>query len=267
MEKWKLMLTTLPYVAVVLTIKLLLDRSGFAGAIEFGDVGLVLSGGVFLVGFMLAGTMSDYKESERLPSELACSLETLEETLVGAAHAKPQLDEAASRRAVLNLTDNILGWLYHKTKADAVFAELTSVSEYLRKVESAGAGGYAVRGLNELNGLRKVVSRIHVISRTNFLSIGYALLQALTAVILTLMVLAKYKSTLAEIVLVSFVTLIFVYMLRLIRDIDDPFEYSSDGIKGAAEVDLFPLTEYRGRIAARTTGAVTSTTYDAKLTA
>jgi hypothetical protein len=38
-----------------------------------------------------------------------------------------------------------------------------------------------------------------------------------------------------------------VYMYRLIKDIDDPFEYSEDGVKGASEVALFPLEEYKER--------------------
>jgi hypothetical protein len=41
-------------------------------------------------------------------------------------------------------------------------------------------------------------------------------------------------------------------MLRLIRDIDDPFEYGPDlERRGAAEVDLFPLTEFMARARAR----------------
>ncbi len=41
-------------------------------------------------------------------------------------------------------------------------------------------------------------------------------------------------------------------MLLLIRDIDDPFDYSNEGQKkGGAEVDLFSLDEYRTRFAQR----------------
>jgi hypothetical protein len=44
-------------------------------------------------------------------------------------------------------------------------------------------------------------------------------------------------------------------MLRLIRDIDNPFDYEADGRdRGAGEVPLFPLEEYRERLAARIEG-------------
>jgi hypothetical protein len=51
---------------------------------------------------------------------------------------------------------------------------------------------------------------------------------------------------------VPVLTLIYIYMLRLIRDVDDPFDYSTDGKrKGGAEVELFPIEEYRERLAKR----------------
>ena len=80
MIKWKLMLTTLPFVVAALVLRAVLDYVVvFTPVVDFGDVALVLTGGVFLIGFMLSGTMSDFKESEKLPAELACSLETMEE--------------------------------------------------------------------------------------------------------------------------------------------------------------------------------------------
>jgi hypothetical protein len=58
------MLTTLPYVAGVTVVKLVLDKLiGFTGVVEFSDVGIVLTGGVFLLGFILAGTMADSRRS------------------------------------------------------------------------------------------------------------------------------------------------------------------------------------------------------------
>ena len=58
----------------------------------------------------------------------------------------------------------------------------------------------------------------------------------------------RFGSTVSEIVVCSFVALIYIYMVRLIRDIDDPFEYEENGSKGAAEVELFPLEEFRERL-------------------
>ena len=68
---------------------------------------------------------------------------------------------------------------------------------------------------------------------------------------------ARFKTPVAEYTLVVCITLIYVYMLRLIRDIDNPFEYSPDLQRsGAAEVDLFPITEFLARARSSTKTAV-----------
>ena len=110
MIKWKLMLTSIPYMAVVIGLNYILGNVfAFEGIIEFADVGLVLTGGIFLVGFMLAGTMSDYKESEKLPAELAWhTLEAIEETIVAASISKPDLDEKKMKSSLFEITNDTL---------------------------------------------------------------------------------------------------------------------------------------------------------------
>ena len=60
--------------------------------------------------------------------------------------------------------------------------------------------------------------------------------------VLTLLVIAQYKAGLAAwgYIIISFVSLIYSYLWRLVKDVDDPFEYSPSGERtGAAEVELF----------------------------
>ncbi len=253
MLKWRLMVTTFPWVVLVLGIKLALEFGlGWPGAVEFSEVGIVLTAGVFLMGFMLAGTLSDYKESEKLPGDVACTLETLEEVLVQGAASKG-LDAAPYRRAVYEVGVSLRDWLLRKATQPQAFAALTAFHSSLITLELAGGGAYASRAVAELNTLRRTVTRIGVISRTGFLPPAYALLETLLGLILILVVAAKYKSALAMEILVPFITLIYVYMLQLIRDLDDPFDYAPAGseTKGSAEVELFPFEEYLERLSAR----------------
>ena len=247
------MATTLPIVAAVTAIKAILEFViRMPGIVDFADIGIVLTAGVFLTGFMLSGTMADYKESEKLPGDLACTLETIEELLMQAAAQKPGIAVAPLRASVLDATTALHGWLLKSVTSEGVFSALSKLDELLQQLEHQGGGGYASRALVELHNLRKAVTRLGVISRTGFLSAGYAILETLLVMILILVLGARFKSTLAEFILVPFVTLIYVYMLRLIRDVDDPFDYAPDGSnRGGAEVELFPLTEYRDRLKSR----------------
>lgn len=248
MIKWKLMLTSIPYMLVVIGLNYFIGNVlGVEGIIEFADVGLVLTGGIFLVGFMLAGTMSDYKESEKLPAELACTLETIEETMITAAASKPTLDIKKMKSSLFEITTDASNWFVKKVSHDEMFASLSKLQPAISQIESVGGTSYAARLLGELNTLRKIISRIGVISRTNFLATGYALLEVLILAIIILLLISKFKSLLAEYVLIGFLSLIYVYMYRLIQDIDDPFEYTESGKPGAAEVALFPFEEYKER--------------------
>ena len=86
MFKWKLMLTTLPVVVAVTLLKLAMERVfGLPGWVDFSDVSAVLTAGAFLVGFMLAGTLADYKESEKLPSEIVTTLETIDDLITASS--------------------------------------------------------------------------------------------------------------------------------------------------------------------------------------
>jgi len=251
--KWKLMLSTLPAVTAILAVKLFLELGmGFQGLIEFPDVGIILTAGVFLIGFLLAGTMADYKEAEKLPAELSCTLEAIEEIFVLAATDRPALKLAELRQELLGLTDAIKDWLLRLRSTPEVYAAMTRLSEVLQQLERAGAGPYASRAVPQLLMVRRSVSRIDVIVRTGFLPPAYALLEVLIVMIISLMMIARFKSVVAESLLVPFVSLVNIYMLRLIKDVDNPFDFK-DGVRdqSSGEVALFPLDEYRERLAAR----------------
>lgn len=252
MIKWKLMLTTLPAVVVVVGLKLVMERVfGLSGWVDFSDVSAVLTAGAFLVGFMLAGTMADYKESEKLPSELVTTLETIDD-LITVSSFKKEFEALEAHRALLDLGDRILGWFARRTPVDAVYAAIDAMNPHFQAMDKAGATAHANRSIVFMNTVRRTIGRIDVISRTGFLSTGYAILEVMVATIVMLLLASRFKTLVAEYTLISSITLIYLYMLRLIRDVDDPFEYGVDlERRGAAEVDLFPITEYLARARCR----------------
>jgi hypothetical protein len=49
----------------------------------------IIAANVFLMGFLLSGVLTDYKESERLPGDLACSLEAIADEVRPPDGARP----------------------------------------------------------------------------------------------------------------------------------------------------------------------------------
>ncbi len=251
MLKWKLMLNSFPIALGIVGIKfVLVEFLNFWGWVELGDVVLVVSAGVFLIGFMLTGTLADYKESERIPGEIASTLESIEETCLNLAekvsYSKDTVLQYCQQMAVC-----IDKWFLKKVSDEEMFASLQNFNTLLNDLDKQGATPPVLaRVFNELALLRRILTRTCVISRTGFLATGYALLEVLLVVISATMLIVRFKNLVAMGLVVFFIVLVYVYMYRLIRDIDDPFEYV-EGKENITEVALFPLHEYIERLSKR----------------
>ncbi len=246
--KWKLMLTTLPITAVIVLIKLGITHGlHYDGLVKFSEIGIVITGGIFLIGFMLAGTISDYKESEKIPAEMACTIETIEDMIALGHEVKGGFDLSAARKQLNDVTESIIAWFEHRVNDHDVFERINSLTSIATVLENAGVGPIGSRMGSEQHNLRKLFTRSIVIEKTSFLAPGYALLEVLTVVIIALLLLARFENETTSIIIISFLSQIFIYMIRLILDEDDPFEYTRSGKVKEADIDLFPLMQYDRR--------------------
>jgi len=86
-SRWRLFWSCLPVALGITTVKLALEPLlGFKGLVEFNsDLNVIFTAMVFIMGFILAGTIVDFKEAERLPGEIACQLEIMEDWFVEAS--------------------------------------------------------------------------------------------------------------------------------------------------------------------------------------
>lgn len=253
MSKWRLLITTLPFALAVVALKLVLTQFfQIQGILGLPEIGFILTAGIFLTGFMLSGTLTDYKESEKIPGDLATILETIEDTFEAVSSTKPQFQLEESRVYLLKMTNGIVDYLMKRIDSNKLFEILHGFNAISQELDKAGVAPPIIsRVISEQNHLRKTMMRMMVISKTGFLAIGYALLEILLVVIAGLLMAADFKSWISEVVITFSVMLVYTYMYRVIKDIDDPFEYQSETSVGAAEVPLFPLMEYRERLKSR----------------
>ncbi len=240
---------SLPFAVGILLIKIgLVYFFNINGFFEIQEMRLVFTSGVFLIGFMLAGTLADYKESEKIPGEIATALETIEETSVALA-IKTNTSTKSVRWQVLEMSQMIYDWFYRKHSEQEVHQTLTEYNQTIHALEAAGGAPPIIgRLFIRLGDLRQLVTRTNVISKTGFLSTGYALLELLIVIVSVLLLLLHFQSTVSEIAIILVIELIYVYMYKLIVDIDDPFEYEEGKAQGAAEVTLFPIENYINRL-------------------
>jgi hypothetical protein len=92
---------TIIVVAILVGIRAILWELGVEGLSPTAVSAGIITGGVFIMGLVVAGTLSDYRDAERAPTDIASGLYNLlrECEAVHAVWAKP--DPAALRRRLI----------------------------------------------------------------------------------------------------------------------------------------------------------------------
>ena len=77
---------------------------------------------IFLLGFLLNGVLTDFKESEKIPAELATSLQTLNLEIQAIQAYHPEAQIAAALAAVTGLGQSLLDWLKERISTEQMLA-------------------------------------------------------------------------------------------------------------------------------------------------
>lgn len=245
--KWRLTGKVIPAVAVVLLAKLAIHAMGF----EFLPLSTLftalISANIFLVGFLLSGVMSDYKESEKMPADLATSLETMSDEAV--IIYKNKHDEVALNYLadLEELTGGILAWFHKKERTTVLLQRIAALNDHFLSFESITQANFIARLKQEQSGIRRTINRIHTIRETSFNASGYAIVEAITAILSFGLIFIKIDPYYTSFFFVFFVSFVMIYMVLLIRDLDNPFGYYDDEAL-SEEVSLKPISDVSKRL-------------------
>ncbi len=246
-SKWHIGLRTLPLVAIVLCIKYIVHTMGYE-LLELNSLfTAIISANIFLIGFLISGTLVDYKESEKLPGELSSSLETLADEAIIIYQQKKSRDAVVFMEKLVHFNDLLLDWFYKKIHTDELIRQLRTFNDDFVALEPQTQANFIARLKQEQNVLRRVVRRIHTIRETSFIGAGYAIAEIITSILLLGLIVIQMEPFSESLFFVSFVAFILVYMIYFIKDLDNPFGYY-DKTNLAADVSLFPLEDSKARL-------------------
>ncbi|MCW2796926.1 hypothetical protein [Nocardioides sp.] len=245
----RLLVLALPWMLAVVAAKWVLVAADVQPLDLSPLLAAAISAEVFILGFLLSGTAADFKEAERLPGEVASSLETIaDECLI--VHQDLGIPDA--RACLLRLADvnaSVRAWLTHNHSVDALMSDIRGLNAAFRVFAPLIQPGFTTRLKSEQAAIRKTVLRMDTMRRTSYVAAGYLIVEV-TAVVLVIVLLVSDLGPLAPTLsLVGLISYLLVYLIALIRDLDDPFEYL-DGQPGAADVDLRVLEHSELRIRA-----------------
>lgn len=245
--KWKLAFNTIPFILIVVALKLVIHYYN----LEFLSLNALftalISANIFLIGFLISGTLSDYKESEKLPGDIANSIQSMADEAFIIFKNKNSKESKEYIEFLMKLSDSLNEWFHKRIKTEEIYAMIFQLNDYHLKFEPQTQANFIVRMKNEQNNLRRIITRIHTIRETSFLGAGYAIAEIITGIIIFGLIFLQLDPFHEKMYFVSFVSFILIYMIFFIKDLDNPFSYyQNDGL--VEEVSLKPVLDVKERL-------------------
>jgi hypothetical protein len=241
-KSWKngwIFVKAISLVVVVIGIKFLAHDFD----LEFLTINNLFSGiiaaNVFLMGFLLSGVLSDYKESEKVPGEIASSINCIYSELIYLHDDKKILKAKECMLYCQELTISLLEWFHRKERTTTLITKIRKLNSLFAKIENDTQANYVVRLKNEMSSLSKTIIRVDTIRDTNFISTGYHISISVTTLMCFGLVFSKIDPFYESLFFVGVISFLMIFLILLINDLDNPFAY--DKKYSAENVSLYPI--------------------------
>jgi hypothetical protein len=245
LRRGKVALQTAVVVPVLLGIRVAVEELDWAFITPGPLLTAVVSGGIFVVALVVAGTLSDYKESERVPAEMVAALSSIHTDAAAFKKEKPEFDLVGLERRLAAVVRTFRSDLEHpgaRTCLDAVNKISESYAE-MDRIEVIAT--YISRLRGEQAAIRKSVLRVYHIQYTEFVPSAYTLIWTILLLAVVLLTFTISEGSTEAYVLLGAIYFFLLYLARLLKILDTPFQprrHTTD------DVDLFLLDEFAASI-------------------
>jgi hypothetical protein len=189
-----------------------------------------IGGAIFTIAIIFAGVLTDFKESEKIPGELATSIRTIYSDLT-LIHVQDETIVPEMLGKVFRLVQQInANFRNNAWDLQGINAAIDSiVADISRLVDMNVPPQYTVKLKNELGTIDRISHRIKTIAGTSFIP---------AACVIVLLFFVKLDPLYEGLALFAVLCLLLTALLLLIKDMDNPFEV---GKATYADIDLFLL--------------------------
>lgn len=224
-KKYNILIKVLLIVGLLILIKLIVHKYN----LELISINALFSGivgaNIFLLSFLLSGVLSDFKESEKIPGEIAAILITISDEFDSSYHINKNIILKTGLSECLELNIFIKNWFYKKIKTKELMLKINNLYKFLSQLENVIAPNYVARLKQEHHNLRKLIIRTHTIRETDFISSGYLIANTTTCLLLIGLVLIKIEPFYESLFFIGVISYLMLFLIILIRDLDNPFGY------------------------------------------
>jgi hypothetical protein len=255
--KWRILLRVLPLTTLFCFAKISMHYLGFEPWAFDSLTGSLFGAATFVVALTLSGTLNDYGACAKMPMQIANAIASIQDSseLIAASH--PKFDIQPIQTAQGQIIAAILGWL----KDDKMFndietaiAQLTPLLVPMLVLDNGVAFTSRIQG--EQAQLRLLTQQMKGNRDTDFLEPAYVLLWLFLSGSIVALLLIGAEHFSENLTVSAFLFTSFFYLLFLIRDLDDPFEYHG---KSSVDVDLSILETMGDRLSKKNNAPISAT--------
>ena len=250
MAKWGLIFKAFGITLALLIVRLVFDYLNFDILSVTNLITAFIGGAIFTIAIIFAGTLTDYKESEKIPSEIATSIRSFytdldliriqDKTVV----LRMQENTAALLRCInTNFRNNIWSMEDMDNAVDTINADIA------RLVDLNVPPNFVIKLKTEMTNIDRISHRVKTIAETSFIPAAYAISELAAAGVIILLFFVKLDPFYEGLVLFTVLSMLLIALLLLIRDMDNPFEV---GKKTYADIDLFLLWDLEKKLDEKT---------------
>lgn len=233
---YRIFIITVIVTAVIIAAKYLLHLFGLELIVLGSLHGSVISGVIFVIGFILSATISDYKEAERIPAEIASTIEDMNEDVISIHQNYPKFDLAGYQKQLKKVAKSLAGDL-RSSKSDAAKTELYALGSLHAAMEKSGVpANFIVKLKQQQASLTRHLFRVNYIQKITFIPSSIILAWSIVIISITLLVFTEVEPFVGGMVIIGAISFIMVYVLQLITVIKTP--YHDEG-KTKDDVSLF----------------------------
>ncbi len=236
--RWRILFKVLPFVTLFCLIKWITHQLGWQLGTFDSQMGSLLGAVTFIAAFMLNGTLTDYRICEDIPIQIVNAIETIQDSNLYLAVRKPEYDPQPLTQGLSDIVKSILLWLEQSESIEQIEKNITDLNQLFVAFAINSDAPIVARIQGEQAKLRVLVARIERIRDTNFLTPAYPLIEILLVSFFIALLIIGTDEFMINLMISGLICLSLSYILVLIYDLDNPFEY--DG-KSSADVDLSPL--------------------------
>jgi hypothetical protein len=214
-----------------------------------GLVTAIIGGVTFTLSILFAGAIPDYKESEKIPGEIAILMKDLYKDIhIVCKDEEPRASMyQAVRRLVAIVARNFKEgtWKQHEMnrELDLIDAGIADLAE------NGAQPNYIIMMRNDVSAIERLSNRVETIKDTTFLPPAFTVARILVAMVPGMMIFVNVDPYYEAVIITAILGFLLVGLVFLIRDMDDPFKGHD---RTFADVDfehILKVQEYVARIA------------------